>query len=521
MPMASTLRNLIAVCLFLSVVSAGMAAPTKDSAPHAAIVTIQDEINDVTLSSLKRRVELARKGGASVLVLEMNTPGGLVSSAMEICTYLKNLTDLHTVAWVKPAAYSAGAMISLSCDEIVMASASRMGDCAPIVISPTEGLQTLGQTERAKAESPILKEFLDSARRRKYDPLLCEAMVRPGREIWWLENGAGGERRFVTKSQKETLTADKNTGWRPVEKMVDATTGEQVSVRQPIVDERDLLTLTQTEAVAYGFATSIVSTDSELRSHYHLSGDLARFTQSWSEAIADFLSSPVIRTILMMLIALGVYAEFNAPGHFVGGTVAAIALVIFLGAPYITGLAEVWEILVVAIGVILIAAEIFFFPTFGAAAIVGILLIFAGLVASFVPAEPGPLVLPRMPGTWLGLRTGLQVVFGGLGLAAVGMWILNKYLPHLPGANRMLLSPPKAVRAGAGSMNWPGADSSSPVQLGDTGRTITRLRPAGKAAVNGRRVDVIAVGQMIDEDRLVEVIEVAGPRVVVKEIREA
>src|ERR1043166_8192224 len=127
--------------ILLIVAACAIARPItpSNSAPRGAVITIEDEINDVTLSSLKRRVELARKSGASIIVLEMNTPGGLVHSAMEICTYLKNLTDLHTVAWFKPAAYSAGAMISLACDEVVMASSSRMGDCAPIVISPTDG----------------------------------------------------------------------------------------------------------------------------------------------------------------------------------------------------------------------------------------------------------------------------------------------------------------------------------------------------------------------------------------------
>jgi membrane-bound serine protease (ClpP class) len=345
-------------------------------------------------------------------------------------------------------------------------------------------------------------------------------MVRPGREIWWLEDGAGGERRFVTDSQKDELTSKKGASWRPVEKIRDPVTGEEMTLRQPVVDERDLLTLTQSEAVAFGFAKAIVSSDSDLRTQYHLTGDLGRFTQSWSEEIADFLSSPIIRTILMMLIGLGVYAEFNAPGHFVGGTVAAIALIIFLGAPYITGLADVWEIIVVAAGILLLAAEIFFFPTFGIAALVGIALIFIGLIATFVPAEPGPLVIPRLPGTWLGLRTGIQVVFGGLGLAAVGMWVLNKYLPHLPGANRMLLAPPRPTAAHAGGVGWVPMGAESVVRPGDTGRTLTRLRPAGKASLNGRRIDVIAPGQMIDEDRLVEVIEVAGSRVVVKEIRE-
>jgi len=503
----------------------GLAAPPGGSGPptKAVIVTIEDEINDVTYSSLKRRVDVARQNGAKLLILEMNTPGGLVSSALEICTYLKNITDLKTVAWVKPSAFSAGAMISLACDEVVMASASKIGDCAPIVISPTEGIKELGKTERAKAESPILKEFLDSAHRRKYEPLLCEAMVRQGSEIWWMEDGPGGERRFVNEAEKDRLTSEKASHWRPVEKMDDPVTGGKISVRQPVVEERDLLTLTQSEALAFGFAKAIVSTEPELRSHYQITGDLARFVPTWSENIADFLSSPIIRTILMTLIGLGIYAEFNAPGHFVGGTVALIALIIFLGAPYITGLADVWEILLVAIGVMLLAVEIFVIPGFGIAGILGILLIFVGLIATFVPSEPGPVVIPRLPGTWLGLKTGVQVVFGGLGLAIVGMIVLNKYLPHLPFARGLLLHPPtsRLTSSGAATFVPPLTPAEMVVQLGFTGRTITRLRPAGKALISGRRIDVIAQGQMIDEDRMVEVVEVSGARVVVREVRQA
>jgi membrane-bound serine protease (ClpP class) len=503
--------------------ASAMAGDKPASGPakrRATIVTIEDEINDVTLVSMKRRVERARKDGADTIVFEMNTPGGLVSSALEICTYIKNITDLKTVAWVKPSAYSAGAMISLSCDEVVMASASKIGDCAPIVISPTEGLQELGKTERAKAESPILKEFRDSAHRRHYDPLLCESMVRQGNEIWWLEKGAGGERRFVLKSEKEKLLGEKNSPWRLVEKMADPVSGGDIAVRQPIVEDRDLLTLTQTEALAYGFAKAIVSSESELRSHYGFSGALDRLTTTWSEDIADFLSSPVVRTILMMLIMLGVYAEFNAPGHFVGGAVALVALMIFLGAPYLTGLADAWEILLVVLGVILLGLEIFVIPGFGVAGILGILLILVGFIATFVPAEPGPIIVPRMPGTWLGLKTGIQVVFGGLGLAIVGMWILNKFLPKVPGTRGLFLAPAAATNFVAAGLDIP-AGPQQVVQLGDRGRTLTSLRPAGKAQINGRRMDVIAQGLLIDENREVEIVEISGGRVVVREVRSA
>lgn len=493
------------------------------SAERAAIIPITDEINDITLVSLKRRVEDAREDGATMVVFKMDTPGGLASSALEICTYIKNITDMKTVAWVHPAAYSAGAMISLACQEIVMASASKIGDCAPIIISPTEGLKELGKTERAKAESPILKEFRDSAVRNNYDPLLCESMVRLGQEIWWLEDGPGGERRFVLLRDKEKLIEEEDSAWRPVEKMLDPVSGNTVDVRQPVVEDRDLLTLTQSEAVAFGFAKAIVSTEKELRSHYGLSGELLRFAPNWSEGLADFLSSPIVRTVLMMLIALGAYAEFHAPGHLVGGAVALIALVIFLGAPYLTGLADVWEILLVALGVILIAVEVFVIPGFGIAGILGILLVFVGLIATFVPAEPGPVIVPRMPSTWLGLKTGLQVVFGGLALSLVGMWLLSKYLPQIPGARGLFLPPALAVgrsRAGAiGAATAGGATAfEAIVQLGDVGTTLTKLRPAGKARINGRRVDVIAQGQMIDNGVTVEIVEVSGSRVVVREI---
>lgn len=523
------MRALAVACLVVALTmtavgDAGNAnGPSVARVERAAIVTIRDEINDVTLKSMQRRIEEAREDGATIIVLEMDTPGGLVTSALEICTYLKNLTDVKTVAWVRPAAYSAGAMISLACQEVLMASASKMGDCAPIIISPTEGLKSLGETERAKAESPILKEFLDSAQRRGYPPLLCESMVRLGKEIWWIEEGPGGTRKFVLKEDKEKLLAAEGSAWRVVEKMEDPLTGDEVDVRQPVVEERDLLTLTQTEAVAFGFAAAIVSTEAELRSHYDLVGPIVRFEPNWSEAIADFLSSPIVRTVLMMLIALGAYTEFHAPGQLVGGGVALVALMIFLGAPYLTGLADVWEILLVVLGVVLLGVEFFVIPGFGVAGILGVMLILVGLIATFIPAEPGPVIVPRMPMTWLGLKTGLQVVLGGLALAIGFVWLLNKYLPQIPGARGLLLSPGAPTPPAAAGSPSPAAMSAGGaiVQLGDAGTTLTPLRPAGKAQISGRRVDVIAQGQMIEADRPVEVVELAGGRVVVREISRA
>jgi len=528
-------QSTAAVCLLgLLLCLCGVAAagdpPASQPAQgrRAAIVPIVDEINDITLASMKRRVDDARQMGASIVVFKMDTPGGLASSALEICTFLKNLTDLKTVAWVDPSAYSAGSLIALACDEVVMSSASKMGDCAPIIISPTEGLKELGETERAKAESPILKEFRDSAHRRHYDPLLCEAMVRLGYEIWWLENAADGERRFVLKRDKEELMSQEGSQWKPVKTIHDPVSGTDIQLRQPVVEDRDLLTLTQTEALAFGFAKAIISNEQELRAHYGIAGDIIHFEPNWAEVVADFLSSPFIRTVLMMLIVLGIYTEFHAPGHFVGAIVAVVALLIFLGAPYLTGLADVWEILLVVIGLVLLVVELFVIPGFGVAGIVGIILILVGLIATFVPAEPGPLIVPRMPATWLGLKTGLQVVFGGLALSLVGAWLLNKYLPQIPGARGLFLPPAAAAEASTPAAGGatatrdvfvPIGGAEPLVRLGDVGTALTKLRPAGKAMINGRRVDVVTQGQMLDEGCSIEVVEVSSNRVVVRESR--
>src|SRR5262249_22494417 len=278
-------------------------APRAESKPgaRAAIVTIKDEIDDVTFRSLTRRVDEARKAGASTIILELDTPGGMVTSALDICNFLKNVTDLKTVAWVHPAAYSAGAMIAVSCDEIVMSSSSRLGDCAPIMLSPTEGLQSLGETERAKAESPILAEFRDAAHRHGYDPLLCEAMVKIGSSIWWVENAKSGERKFIRGDDKlRYLGKDKSADgyepgtWRLVSEMRDPALKKMLDVKQPIVGEKELLTMKQNEAVWYGFARSIASSDDEVRAFLGVSAPPARLEPNWAEAVAAWLSSPIV-----------------------------------------------------------------------------------------------------------------------------------------------------------------------------------------------------------------------------------
>ncbi len=115
--------------------------------PHekAALIRLDAPVDDMMLKSVTRRMDVARKAGCTLVVFEINTFGGLVTSAIEICKLTKKLPAEHmnVVAWVHDKAYSAGALISAACQQIVMATPAKICDCAPIAINSKDELVPL------------------------------------------------------------------------------------------------------------------------------------------------------------------------------------------------------------------------------------------------------------------------------------------------------------------------------------------------------------------------------------------
>src|SRR5437867_10692464 len=158
-------------------------AATQPAAKPAVVITVDGPIDDYTRDKMFRRFAQARALGAGTVVLQIDTYGGLVTAGLDMSRFLKAQNDLHVIAYVHDKAISAGAMIALACDEIVMSPSATIGDAAPISVAPTGQMQGLGAAERAKAESPILADFRESAERNGYSPLLAEAMVAVGRVV--------------------------------------------------------------------------------------------------------------------------------------------------------------------------------------------------------------------------------------------------------------------------------------------------------------------------------------------------
>ena len=522
---------------------------------RAYIIPIIDEITDVTYDSLKRRLDGIRDQNPDLIIIELDTPGGMLVSTLDICNELKAWRDegVAVYAWVNDTAYSAGTIIALATDGIIVSSArATIGDCQPIQMGPG-GASSIPEDIEPKATSPLLAELRDSIRRNGYNHDMVLSLIRPEMEMFWVENAETGERKFVetrerdklfglgTRAKKASESKERSgllglfggddsddeddeddelisdelskTAWRYV-RSCDELEGE---IQQPIVSHRELLTMKGDVAEAYGFLIATLGSEDELRSHFNITGSIVRLENNWLEIAIEWLASPMVRGVLFLLMLLGAYTEFQTPGFGVAGAVALVALVIFLGAPYLAGYVVTWEIVAIVLGVVLLAVEAFVIPGFGIAGISGLILLAVGLIASFMPEEPTfdkdwlP-TWPTVPNAWQYFERGLYSLAGGLVGSIVGMVLIAKYFPKVPVAGRIIAPNPDHD---AIQIDDP---YEGVARIGDIGLAESLLRPAGKARFGPRLVDVVSEGEYIQGGSRVEVVERHGNRVVVRRV---
>jgi membrane-bound serine protease (ClpP class) len=481
--------------------------PATQPAP-AAIVSMVGEVNDYTRDSLKKQFAKARAAGAKTVIVHVDTFGGLVTSALEIATFIRNQTDLHTIAYVDKA-ISAGSMISVACDEIVMAPSAVIGDCAPIVFRTDGTLDAMPAAERAKAQSPILSDFDASADRNGYSRKLLEAMVIVERVVYYVEDPKTHERRFADATEYAKLSGQ---GWRDVP-----------GVSAPLDGPETLLTLQTAEAVKVGLCKGTAASPEDLAAQRNLS-IVADLSPGAGEVVIDFFNSGVVRGLALSVLVAALYIVMGAPGHGFAEAVCVLCLGILLGAPLLTGYATWWEVLIIFAGLALVAFEVFVFPGHGVSAIVGLVMVFGGLLLTFVgPDTTGPSLLPHTAGGWANLRHGVGVIAGGLAGAAVLGVILRPFLPKLPFFNRLILttvsgndSPLRHSAEVRPDNLWPG--------VGTAGVATTDLRPGGSAEFmdlasgDNRTVAVVCETGYVTAGSKLVVRESRGSRIVVRPV---
>ncbi|MGQ9630184.1 MAG: NfeD family protein [bacterium] len=409
------------------------------------VIPVKGVIDRGLATFIIRTIGEAERDGALAALLDINTPGGRVDSAVEIKDAIFD-AKIPIVAYVDREAISAGAMIALSAKHVFIASGGTIGDVEP-------------QPTTEKTVSYIRSVMASIAERNGRPKEILEAMVDKDIEI------------------------------------------------EGITEKGKLLTLTAERAVELGIADKIYADIDELKANFkNVLGDVLKRRDlggisfvlrepNWAELVVRFLTHPLVSALLLSLGLLGIYAEFWTPGIGFPGITGMILLALFFGGHLIAGLAG-WEaVLIFVLGVGLLIAEIFFIPGFGIAGIAGI----ACIATSVFLAFPS-------------FIQGVYTVSLGIVLLFIFTLIAIKFIPRTRFWRRLILSSSEEKKLG-----YQAAPSQWESLLGKEGRTITPLRPAGIAIIDGNRVDVVTEGGLIDRDRSIEVISVRGSRVVVKE----
>ena len=518
--------------------SQATAVPSYRQASDVVVITIDGVVDSVTAQSFKRR--LLEASNADAIVVDLNTPGGDLMATLEICYALKNNAPNNTVAWIHPHAFSAGTIIALACREIVAAPGSTFGDAAPINATG----QPIPATERAKIESPVLTEVIDSARRNHYDEHLVESFVSVGIELWLIEHQQTGEILCVNSHEFKSLFGElppqnfspigtdqlgksilspffsalteftdsaqpQSSSWDPEfiqqlppsRKQIQEEDVKNWKLIRQIVPNDRLLTLKPAEAAMYGLIVDVIADDAELQKWFGATS-ITRIRPSWSEGLVRVLVSWPIRLILIAIFVVCVLVELatGTTGLFSIGAVASMA--ILLGAPWLAGLATWWAILLVVSGLMLIAVEVLVIPGTGFTGLAGVGCLFAGMVGSFVTGDL------RSAEGQAQLLMGLGTVLGGCIFAAIAAWLIVKHLGGATTMQRLVLK---------GELHGHSRRRKKPPKVHSTAIAVTDLRPSGRIQVDNKIFDATTTGGWISEGATVRIMHI-GLTIEVEEI---
>ena len=470
------------------------------------VIPIKTDINPSLVDAVRRKISVCKGKGADLVIFELDTPGGRLDAMEDICAFITDdLADAHTVAFVNPDAFSAGAIISLACNEIVTTQASKIGAATPILISADGGLADVQEAERAKIESATRAIARALADPNGHSIVLAEAMITMGVEVWMIQDTTTGELQLVNPDKdnwRQAVTDVPN---------VEANPGASWRYLRSVDSDEDLVTLIGREAYDLGLADALVEDRAALLAHLKVEVEPTELTDTWSEKLAAFLTNPPIAGLLMMLGILGVYVEIRTPGFGAPGIMGIVCLALAFGSRYLTGLAEWWEIALIIVGVVLLILEVAVIPGFGVAGIAGLACLVVGLLAVIVPNAPGDIPIPRTPLDWSFFTEGLMAMAIGFVLSIVGAAILTKYLPRLPLANKLILADAPVYD----DITAPDHDAVRGVSVGDVGVVEAMCRPVGKARIGTALIDVVTEGEHIDAGTTVKVLQTTGNRIVV------
>ena len=314
------------------------------SAPAAekvALIKINGAIGPATASYIARSIDEARTQNAQCLVIQLNTPGGLLDSTQTIVQDFLGST-VPVVVYVSPTgatATSAGCFITLAANVAAMAPATTIGAAHPVMLGgiPSGQEQKPDETMKQKLEN-FSVSYIETIAAKRH------------RNVDWAKSAV---------RESASITAEKAFELRVID-LIAADTPELLKrLNGRAVDGKALNTAT---------------------------AEIAEIKMSPSERVFQQLWRPEVMFILMLIAIYGIIGEMTTPGAILPGVVGAIALILALY------LAAILPVNVTGIVLIALAMMLFIFdiyaPTHGVLTMGGIISFLIGSLMLFNRADP-------------------------------------------------------------------------------------------------------------------------------------
>ncbi|NLK07872.1 MAG: nodulation protein NfeD [Firmicutes bacterium] len=320
------------LAIIIAWICLGLFLPTAAQASSVWVVPIKGTIEWGLAGFVRRAVKEAADGRADALLFEINTFGGRVDAATEVRDIIF-ASQIPIITFVTERAWSAGALIAMAGEKLIMAPSATIGAAEP---RPAD----------EKTISAVRAEFEATAQTRGRDPILAAAMV------------------------------DQDVGI------------------EGVIKAGKILTLSAEQALQHGFADAVANSRSDALGKLGFADQEFHIMHpTFAEKVAGFVTQPVVSSLLLSLGFAGLVLELLTPGFGIPGTVGVVSLVLFFGGRLVTGLAG-WEVAMLFLtGFILLLVEALIIPGFGLAGILGLGGIFGSILLSYASTEAGLLSL--------------------------------------------------------------------------------------------------------------------------------
>lgn len=299
----------------------GFARALAQQTPPVLVIPIHGVVDQGMAHLVQRSVDEANAGGASAIVLDVNSPGGLVDAAFQIRDALL-ASKVPVTAYVAQRAYSAAALITLSARRIVMAPGSSIGAAEPIPAT-------------VKTISALRAEFESTAQRNHRNATIAGAMV---------------------------------------DKTIDVPEYKRSGA---------ILTLNTADAVRAHVSDAVEPTLDDALKEEHLSTSrrtVAEYT--WAEEVARFATSPEVSGLLLTLGMLGLLIEMQTL-HGIAGLIGVSSLALFFGTHVYAGFSNGLVIGLAILGLVGILWELHVVPGHGAPGVLGAIALVSAVILAF------------------------------------------------------------------------------------------------------------------------------------------